>query len=111
MRREIVQHLLDCENVSAPRNERGEVTKNFTEQDTARLHDAQKKLREFGTQMIAFVQTDAVATNLIRQLWRYDPTKASQSLMGLSYDLAVYGPERARHRKNILDALRIKASP
>jgi hypothetical protein len=108
MRRDIAQRLLDYENVSAPRNERGDVTEQFTEQDAVRLADAQRKLRELATQTLSFVQTDALAANLIQAIWRYDLTKAGRSLFGLSHDLAVYGSERARHRQNILDALRIK---
>jgi hypothetical protein len=66
------------------------------------------KLRELATQMLSFVQTDTLAANLIQKVWHYDPTKAGRSRFGLSHDLAVYGGERARHRKNILDALRLK---
>jgi hypothetical protein len=108
MRRDIAQRLLDYENVTAPRNERGDVTEQFTEQDAVRLADAQRKLRELATQTLSFVQTDALAANLIQAIWRYDPTKAGRSLVGLSHDLAVYGSERARHRQNILEALRLK---
>jgi hypothetical protein len=69
------------------------------------------ELRQLGTKMLSFAHTDALATNLIRWLWRYDAIKAGRSLMGLSHDLAVYGSERARHRQNIQTALRIKALP
>jgi hypothetical protein len=110
MRRDIAQHLMDYENVRAPRDARGGITaaEDFTEQHAERLRDAQKRLREFGTQMLSFAQTDPMATKLIRYLWRYDPLKAGRSLVGFSHDIAVYGDERAAHRRNILDALRIK---
>jgi hypothetical protein len=111
MRREIVQHLLDFENVSAPRNDRGKITEDFSNHNSARLRDAQSELRRLGTKMLSFAHTDALATNLIRWLWRYDAIKAGRSLIGLSHDLAVYGSERARHRQNIQTALRIKALP
>jgi hypothetical protein len=109
MRREIAQHLLDYENVVAPRNERGEITEYFTGQDAPRLYDAQKQLRQLGTQMLSFVQTDALAANMIRWLWRYDPTKAGRSLMALSHDIAVFGDERARRRSDIIAALRVQS--
>jgi hypothetical protein len=108
MRRDIAQRLLEYGNVSAPRNERGDITKGFTEEDRVRLRDAQKRLRELGTQTLSFVQTDTLAANLIQKIWRYDPTKAGRSLLGLSHDLAVYGNERKRHGENIVDALRLK---
>lgn len=108
MRRDIAQHLLDYDNVAAARDVDGKRLEQFDEQDAARLRDAQKKLREFATQTLSYVQTDAVATNLIRWLWRYDPMKAGRSLIGLSNTLGAYGEERHRHRNNIRDALRIK---
>jgi hypothetical protein len=40
MRREIVQAILDSENVLAPYKERGDGTKNFTDEDKVRLRDA-----------------------------------------------------------------------
>jgi hypothetical protein len=63
-----------------------------------RLREAQKKLREFGAQVISFAQTDPVATKLIGLVWRYDASKIGRSLVGLSHDIAVYGSERARHK-------------
>jgi hypothetical protein len=108
MRRDIAQRLLDYGNLSAPRNERGDITEGFTEQDETRLRDAQKKLRELATQTLSFVQTDAIAAKLIEVIWQYDPTKAGRSLFALSHDIAVYGNERKRHQDNILEALRIK---
>jgi hypothetical protein len=111
MRREIAQHSLDTDNVRARSNEKGKPTKNFSEQDAERLRDAQSKSRQLGTQMLSFVHTDVLATKVIRLFWRYDPVEAGRSLIGLSNELAVYGGERARHRRNILTALRIKPLP
>jgi hypothetical protein len=53
MRREIVQHLLDCENVGAPAMIEGCLClpEDFTEQDVARLRDAQNKSRQLGAQI------------------------------------------------------------
>jgi hypothetical protein len=53
VRREIVQHLLDCENVSAPAMIEGCLClpEDFTEQDAARLRDAQNKSRQLGAQI------------------------------------------------------------
>jgi hypothetical protein len=107
MRRDIAQHMLDYENVRARCNDRGDVTEPFTEQDEVRLRNAQKEMREFGAQVISFVQTDPVAAKLIWFFWRYDASKIGRSLVGLSHDLAVYGSERARHKNDIRDALRL----
>jgi hypothetical protein len=111
MRRDIAQRLLDYENVKAPRHQSGGVTEGFTEEDEVRLRDAQKKLRELAVQTMSFVQTDALAANLITALWRYDPTKAGRSLVDLSHSLAVSGYDRHQHRKGVLDALRLKPLP
>jgi hypothetical protein len=92
MRRDIAQRLLDYENVRAPRDERGGVTEEFSEQHAVRLGDAQKKLREFSTQTLSFVQTDALATYLLQRIWRYDLTKAGRSLLGLSNTIAARAP-------------------
>jgi hypothetical protein len=106
LRREIVPAMLDSENVRAPRDERGEVTKDFTEQHAARLRDTQIKLRQLGTQMLSFAHTDALAVKLVK-LRHYDPVKAGRSLIGLEHDIAAHGLERKRHRDNVLAALRI----
>jgi hypothetical protein len=111
MRREIVQQLLDCENVRARRNDKDELVEDFTEEDAARLRDAQSKLRQLGTQILSFTQTDIAAKKIIGSLWGYDPEMAGTSLMTLSHDIAIYGLERQRQRENILIALRIKALP
>ena len=110
IRQDIAQRLLDYENVRAPRNERGDVTEGFTEEDEVRLRDAQKKFRDLATQTISFVQTDALAARLIAALWRYDPKKAGRSLIGLSHSLAVYGNERYQHRNGVRNALHLPLS-
>jgi hypothetical protein len=52
MRREIVQAILDSENVLAPYNERGDGTKNFTDEDKVRLRDTQLKMRQLKEALI-----------------------------------------------------------
>jgi hypothetical protein len=51
MWREIVRHLLDCENVRGPAMMEGCLClpEDFTEQDASRLRAAQNKLRQLGT--------------------------------------------------------------
>jgi hypothetical protein len=107
MRREIVQLLLDCENVTRPAMIEGCLClpEGFTEKDLARLREAQNELHRLGPQMLSLAQTSALALNMIWRLGRYDPVKAGRLLMGLSHGLAGY--ELAR--ENILAALRIKA--
>jgi hypothetical protein len=53
MRRETVQIILDSENLSAPRNERGYVTESFSDEDKVRLRDTQNKMRQLSTQMLS----------------------------------------------------------
>jgi hypothetical protein len=108
MRREIAQYLLDYGNVRA----RGEDGQELTEQDKARLRDAQKKIRELATQTLSFAQTDALAANLLRWLWRYDLMRAGTALLMLSHELAIgTQDERQLAVKSIYKALRIKDLP
>ena len=105
MRREIVQAILDSENVVAPRNERGDITKNFTDEDKVRLRDTQLKMRQLSTQMLSLAFTQHLVVKWVKWL-HYDPVEAGHSLIALSHNIAVFGNERSRSRKKVLAALR-----
>jgi hypothetical protein len=110
MRRDIIEHLLDTLNVPATHDATtGEPTKrNVSDQDLARLREAERKCRQLGTKLLSFYQTDFVAEHLLRWCWRYDVLKAGRALIGLSNNLSLYGAARKEHRQDIHTALGIK---
>lgn len=89
MRRDIIQHLLDIQNVLATHDATGEPTGNVSDQDFARLREAQNKCRQLATKMLSFYQIGFVAEHLLRWCWHYNVLKAGRSLIGLSNDLPV----------------------
>jgi hypothetical protein len=106
LRSEIIQCMLTYDNVSAPINERGKPSEDFTEDDLARLKEAQVALRQLAMKMQSFAATEALAARLLA--FRYDPMKAGQSLVGYSNRIAIYGTERWEHRNEVLAALKIE---
>jgi hypothetical protein len=107
MRSEITQCILFYATVRAVGSERGDVTQGFTENDAALLKEAQSKLRDLAMQMQSFGATNCIASTLLRATG-FDPMNAGRSLVGYSNSIAVYGDERAQHRKSVFTALRIK---
>jgi hypothetical protein len=107
MRSEIVQCILYYSNVRAAASERGRVSENFTDDDMARLQEAQSKLRQLAMQMQSFAATEDIALRLVI-VRGYDPLEAGRSLVGYSNSIALYGDERAKHRKSVFAALRIR---
>jgi hypothetical protein len=72
-----------------------------------RAEEAMKTLRQLGARMLSFAATETAAMRLIR--WRrYRPKDAGNSLIGYSNTIMTTDGERAVHRANILDALRIE---
>jgi hypothetical protein len=110
VRRDIIEHLLDTLNVPATHHARtGEPTeRDVSDQDLARLRDAERKCRQLGTKLLSFYQTDFVAQHVLRWCWHYDLLKAGRALIGLSNNLSLYGDARKNYRQDIHNALGIK---
>jgi hypothetical protein len=114
LRGEVIRRLTEFANVLAQykeiRNSDGKVEQlELSNDDSARLEEAKRVLRDLGSQMRAFAHNEPAAVWLIRRL-RYDPSAASAGLIGLSNRYNTYGFERARQRQIVETALRIKPS-
>ncbi len=83
-------------------------TLELSDQEIARLENAQHTLRDLAAQMRAFADNETIAVRVIRLL-RYDPARASAGLIGFSNCLDTYGGSKAFHKKTIEAALRISA--
>jgi hypothetical protein len=68
IRSEITQCILFYATVRADGSERGEVTQDFTEDDAARLKEAQTKVRDLAMQMQSFAATNCIAPTLLRTM-------------------------------------------
>ena len=118
LRGEIIQALIEFANVRARWKEApdsaGAVAieqevERFTQEDMDRLSGAETTFRALAARMRAFAENETMARQVARLL-RYDPTKASAALIGVSNSISIYGQQRAFHRKCLAEALRISTS-
>jgi hypothetical protein len=72
-----------------------------------RLDDTGEALRVLGTRMLSLGKLADPGTFLLR-LMGYDPTKAGNGLIDLSYEFRRCGAGRAIHRHAVEDALRLR---
>jgi hypothetical protein len=115
LRGEVIRRLTEYANVRARwkevRNPSGAVSRveeqGLSDKEIARLEEAQRVLRDLGSQMRAFAENESMAMWLVG--WRYDPMKASGGLIGLSNEYDRYGSGKALHRTTVATALRIEA--
>jgi hypothetical protein len=107
LRTEIRHEMLRLANVPPPDPSWTHPT--YSEEAVDRLRrpslDAQATLRNLGTRMMAFAETEYIATRCVR-LFGFEPLEAARGLIGLSNSFVQYGPERAEHRARINKALR-----
>jgi hypothetical protein len=75
--------------------------------DAERTAEAMNTLRELGTRMLSFATTETLVVRLLRSLG-FDPERAGRHLIAYSNTIMIKGAERAVHREEILEALRIK---
>jgi hypothetical protein len=116
LRGEIIRRMAEISNVRARRRDirdsfgatSGKVQLiELPELEMEKLQKAQEILRDLASQLKAFAGNESVARFITRAL-RYDPLKASEGLFGLSNSYDTYGEDRARYRKTVADALRIR---
>ena len=72
------------------------------------MREAQRILRELGSHLLAFGESEPAACIVIKP-FGFDPFIAGRNLMGLSNTLDRYGADRAAFRKNVEKALRFVA--
>lgn len=107
-RTEIRHQMLRLANVPPPDPKWTHPT--YTEEAIARLmapsREAHDTLRNLGTWMMAFAETETIATFCVT-IMGYRPSDAGSGLIGLANSLAEYGSERAAHRKRVNEALKL----
>jgi hypothetical protein len=108
LRSEIIRRVAQYNNVPARYKETRDGEKEtvpITEDDLAKLNEAQSVIRDLATQMRGFAYSETAARWVLSL--GYNPRQASEGLFGLSNDLGTYGPGRVRWRKLVSDTLRI----
>lgn len=108
LRAEIIQKMAEYGNVRARFKQTDNGVEEYTSlstQESTRLEEAQRAIRELGARMRAFAYNETFAGRVIA-FW-YDPQKASQGLIGYSNTIDTYGPDKALKKKMVEDALRL----
>jgi hypothetical protein len=111
IRRQVLQQMPILANVSPPKpRETVSTFQEIQEYDAAlkNMREGQRILRDLGTQILAFGESEFVARLVIAQLG-FDPVAAGRGLIGLSNTFDRYGADRADFRNQIEKALRFKA--
>jgi len=110
--RRLVRHqMLFLANVPAPQPRETCVTSEQIQRydvDVRNVREAQRILRDLGSQMLAFAETETAACIAIEP-FGFDPSVAGRNLIGLSNTLDRYGADRAALRKKVEEALRYKS--
>ena len=110
--RRLVRHqMLFLANVPAPRPRETCVTFEQIQRydtDLKNVREAQRILRELGSHLLAFGESEPAACIVIKPLG-FDPFIAGRNLIGLSNTLDRYGTDRAALRKNVEEALRFSS--
>ena len=103
--------MLFLANVALPKSREAVFTsREIQEYDAAlkAVRDAQRILRDLGSQMLAFGESEVAACKAIAPLG-YDPIESGRGLIGRSNTYDRYGADRADFRSKIEKALRFKA--
>jgi hypothetical protein len=110
--RQLVRHqMLFLANVPAPQPRETCVTSEQIQRyhiDLKNAREAQRILRDLGSQMLAFGESETAACIAIKP-FGFDPSLAGRNLIGLSNSLDRYGTDRAAFRKSVEEALRFKS--
>jgi hypothetical protein len=101
IRAEIVERMNLFGNL--PTHERGADLKA----DAERAEETMNTFRQLGGRMLSFATTETIAMWLVR-CFGYDPERAARHLIGYSNTIMIKDGERAVHREEILESLRIK---
>jgi len=111
LRRSVRHQMLSLANVPAPQPRETCVTFGQIQQydtDLKNVREAQRILRDLGSHMLAFGESETVACIAIKP-FGFDPSAAGRNLIGLSNILDRYGADRAALRKNAETALGFKS--
>jgi len=111
LRRLVLHQMQSLENVPAPQPRETCVTFEQIQRydiDLKNVRDAQQILRDLGSRMLAFAESEAAACIAIKP-FGFDPSAAGHNLISLSNILDHYGTDRAALRKNVAEALRFKS--
>jgi hypothetical protein len=110
--RRLVRHqMLFLANVPAPQPRETCVTSEQIQRydvDVRNVREAQRILRDLGSQMLAFAETETAACIAVKP-FGFDPSVAGRNLIGLSNTLDRYGTDRVALRKKVEEALRYKS--
>jgi hypothetical protein len=107
--RRLVRHqMLFLANVPTPQPR--ETCVNFEQiqrydTDPKNVREAQLILRDLGSHLLAFGESETAACIAIKP-FGFDPSTAGRNLIGLSNTLDRYGADRTAFRKNLEKALR-----
>jgi hypothetical protein len=110
LRRWVFRQMLTLVNVPAPQPRETCVTFEQIQRydiDLKTVREAQRILRDLGSHMLAFAESETAACIAIK-LFGFDASAAGRNLIGLSNILDRYGTDRAALRKNVEEALRLK---
>jgi hypothetical protein len=111
LRRQVRRQMLLLANVTPPKpREAVSSSREIKEYDEAlkTIREAQRRLRELGSQMLALGESEVAARTAMAPLG-FDPIAAGRGLIGLSDTYDRHGAERAEFRSKIEAALRFKA--
>lgn len=111
LRGEVIRLSVETANIPArfkePRsaNDSPEVFE-LSDEDTKRLEEAVRALRNLAAQMTAFAENETIALR-IAYLFGYNAKAASQALIGISNTRHLYGPSRKYHIDGLKRALKL----
>jgi hypothetical protein len=106
--RQLVRHQMHLANVAVPQPRETCVSSAQIQQydtDLKVAREAQRILHDFGSQMLAFSESETAACIAIRP-FGFDPSAAGRYLIDISNVLDHHGTDRADFRKNVETALR-----
>jgi predicted DsbA family dithiol-disulfide isomerase len=111
LRGEVIRRLTEFANVRARwkevRDRPDQLEEvQLSEQELARLEEAQRVIRDLASQMRAIAENEPVAMWFVRLLC-YDPVTASAGLIGLANAYDTYGGNKNFQRQTVNKALRI----
>jgi hypothetical protein len=103
LRRLVLHQMLSLANVPAPQPRETCVTFEQIQRydiDLRNVREAQQILRDLGSHMLAFAESETAACIAIKP-FGFDASTAGRNLIGLSNILDRYGTDRAALRKNV----------
>lgn len=110
LRNEVIHKSVLYANVRAAQKANADGTLeqlNVSEEELARLREAEDTFRDLAARMRAFALNERFAVWLVR-LWRFNPMTASTALLAVSNTLHSYGGDRAAAKGQLEMVLRFR---